>query len=350
MHDDLTAVLMAQLYEVTTAGIVVVDCDQRIVRVNRGAEAIFGYQECELRGKQLDMLIPPHAVEIHRSHVAAFSASEDRARTMGQRRAITGVRRDGTEFPATAGIAKLEHEGRRLFAVFFNDTTEETRAREEARAQLEEMAMVRERNRLARDLHDAVSQTLYSASLIADVLPKLWERDPQAARQRLSDLGNLSRSALAEMRMLLIELRPNALIEASLSDLLKQLALVAAGRSGIRFAVDIDPQLADAKLDAERQVALYRIAQEAVNNVIKHSRASHAHVILARCGGLSTDGCVELAVHDDGRGMSTREATHDHHGLKIIQERAHEIGALLTIESTEGAGTRVVVRSEPARS
>jgi PAS domain S-box-containing protein len=349
MSDDLTATLMAQLYDVTTAGIIVVDCEQRIVRMNRGAEIIFGYLEGDLQGKPLDILIPGRAVESHRKHIAEFDASADRARMMGQHRAITGLRRDGGVFPATAGIAKLEHEGRRLFAVFLNDTTEQERAQEEARAHQEEVALVRERNRLARDLHDAVSQTLYSASLIADVLPKLWERDPQAGLKRLSDLGTLNRSALAEMRMLLIELRPSALIEASLSDLLKQLALVAAGRSGIPFSVEIDPSLERVKLDPERQVALYRIAQEAVNNVIKHSRATRARVILTPCAGPST-AFVELAVHDDGRGLPSQGVTHDHHGLNIIRERAREIGAVLAIDSAEGAGTRVVIRLELAQA
>ncbi len=345
MRDELTAALMAQLYEVTTAGIVVIDCEQRIVRVNRGAEAIFGYREEELRGKPLDILIPKRAVDLHRRHINAFDASGDRARAMGQHRAITGLRKDGSEFPASAGIAKLEHEGRRLFAVFLNDTTEQMRVQEAVRAQQEEVALARERSRLARELHDAVSQTLYSASLIADVLPKLWERDPQAGRRRLGDLGVLNRSALAEMRMLLLELRPSALIEASLSDLLKQLALAAGGRSGIQFSVDIDPSLTGIKFDPDRQVALYRIVQEAINNVIKHSRATRAQVILRTCDG-QTPNCVELVVHDDGRGIPSHTATHDHHGLNIIRERAREIGAQLTIDSAEGAGTRIMIRSE----
>jgi PAS domain S-box-containing protein len=350
MSDALTAALMAQLYDVTTAGIVVVDADQRIVRVNRGAEVIFGYQEHELENKPLDMLIPARMAGIHRRHVDGFNTSSERARMMGVHRDIIGLRKDGSEFPATAGIAKLEHDGRRLFAVFLNDTTEQTRAQEEARAQQEEMMLVRERNRLARDLHDAVSQTLYSASLIADVLPKLWERDPQAGRQRLGDLGNLNRSALAEMRMLLIELRPSALIEANLSDLLKQLVLVAASRSGIQFVLEIDPALTGIKFAAERQVALYRIAQEAINNLIKHSRADHARVTLTPCSAANTPGCIELAVYDDGRGIPSPDGAHDHHGLNIIRERAREIGASLTIDSAAGTGTRVVIRSEMAHA
>jgi signal transduction histidine kinase len=99
--------------------------------------------------------------------------------------------------------------------------------------QAEEAAVATERNRLARDLHDAVSQTLFSASLIAKVLPRLWERKPEEGRRRLEEVRRLTRGALAEMRTLLLELRPKALVEADLGDLLRQLTEAFIGRARI---------------------------------------------------------------------------------------------------------------------
>ena len=101
----------------------------------------------------------------------------------------------------------------------------------------QQVAASQERSRLARDLHDAVTQTLFSASLIAEVLPALWENDPAEGRQLLGELRQLTRGALAEMRTLLLELRPAALVEANLGDLLRQLAESVSGRTGIPVAV-----------------------------------------------------------------------------------------------------------------
>ena len=99
--------------------------------------------------------------------------------------------------------------------------------------QAQELATVQERQRLARDLHDAVSQTLFSASLIAEVLPRLWERNPDEGRKRLEEIRQLTRGALAEMRTLLLELSPAALVDADLGDLLRQLAESITGRARI---------------------------------------------------------------------------------------------------------------------
>ena len=144
-----------------------------------------------------------------------------------------------------------------------------------------QVAASQERSRLARDLHDAVTQTLFSASLIAEVLPGLWESDPAEGRQLLGELRQLTRGALAEMRTLLLELRPAALVEANLGDLLRQLAESVSGRSGIPVAVSLEgcpvPDLPE-----EVHVALYRVVQEALNNVVKHAQAQHVEITL-RC-------------------------------------------------------------------
>lgn len=346
MSDALTAALMAQLFDVTTAGIVVVDHDQRIARFNHGAETMFGYSAADVLGRPLDMLLPERFIAAHRTLIRGFEASPDLARSMSERREVWARRSDGSEFPADAGIAKLEHDGQRMFAVFLNDLTESRRLQDEARRQSEEVAIVRERSRLARDLHDAVSQTIFSASLIADVLPRLWARDPQSGFGRLEELKTLNRSALSEMRMLLLELRPSALVDTSLAELLKHQALAASGRSGIAFGLEIDPRLKNTKLEPERQIALYRIAQEAINNVIKHSGAKRAEVALRSTCDMQHGSCVELTISDDGRGMSRQLDARDHHGLHIIRERAQEIGADLRIDSTAGGGTRIVIRSE----
>jgi signal transduction histidine kinase len=205
------------------------------------------------------------------------------------------------------------------------------------RARLEQAAVAAERHRIARDLHDSVTQTLFSANLIAEVLPRLWERDPAEARRRMEEMRQLTRGALAEMRMLLLELRPATLSIVPLGDLLKQLADAAGGRSCIPVTVTMDGD--DAHLPLQAHNTLYRIAQEALNNIAKHSGATHAEVSLD-CDGNR----IEMKIIDNGKGFdSTALGSSDHLGLNIMRERAQEIGAELKVESEPGRGTCVLV-------
>jgi ligand-binding sensor domain-containing protein/signal transduction histidine kinase len=201
--------------------------------------------------------------------------------------------------------------------------------------QAQELAVVEERQRLARDLHDAVTQTLFSASLIAEVLPRLWVRNPEEGSRRLSELRELNRGTLAEMRTLLLELRPSALIEADLQELLRQLAESVTGRARVPIALEIEGQCI---LPVGVKVVFYRIAQEALNNVAKHAAAGNGWVSL-HC----QPGRAELHIRDDGCGFNRQDISSEHLGLGIMQERAEAIGAQLSIESEIGHGTEVSI-------
>jgi signal transduction histidine kinase len=201
--------------------------------------------------------------------------------------------------------------------------------------QASEIAVAAERGRLARDLHDSVTQTLFAASLTAEVLPRIWSRDPNEGMIRLEKLREFTRGALAEMRTLLLELRPEALADMPMDDLLHQLAEGIAGRTCIHISVDI---LHEPDIPSDVKTALYRIAQEALNNVAKHSRAQTAHVILTQ-----TAHHLELSITDDGRGFDPEINRANHLGLHIMAERAAAIKAILNIHSAINQGTRVSV-------
>jgi len=204
-----------------------------------------------------------------------------------------------------------------------------------------ELAAVQERNRLARELHDAVTQTLFSASLIAEALPTLWERDPAKGRDRLSKLRQMSRGALAEMRALLLELRPTALLEANLDDLLIQLGEVVAGREGVPVKLEIEDS---GKLPEDLHIAFYRIAQEALNNIVKHARPHQVVIGLSQTN--QPDGSLQelkLWIYDDGRGFDPQEVSPNHLGLNIMRERAQSIDARIQIKSKPGQGTKINV-------
>ncbi|MFZ6030567.1 MAG: histidine kinase [Chloroflexota bacterium] len=200
----------------------------------------------------------------------------------------------------------------------------------------QELAALQERQRLAQNLHDAVNQSLFSAGLIAEVLPRLWERDPAEARRSLEDLRRLTRGAQAEMRALLAELRPATLTDAELGDLLRLLGNTFTGRTNIPAIVTVN---GEGHLPADTQVALYRICQEALSNIAKHAKASQVEINV--CHDLRG---LELHIRDNGRGFVTSElAPSGHYGLGMMRERAEAVGAVLMITSQPGKGTEVTI-------
>jgi len=194
-------------------------------------------------------------------------------------------------------------------------------------------AVTAERNRLARDLHDAVTQTLFSSNLIADVLPKIWERNPEEGRRRLQELRQLTRGALSEMRTLLVELRPAALEDTDLGDLIGHQvnAFIARARIPVEYE-----RHCQHNPPVEIKEAFYRTAQEALNNIAKHAEAAQVAIRLD-CLPDKT----ELAILDDGIGFDTQATEHKGLGLGIMYERARSANARLEITSQLGRGTRL---------
>ncbi len=202
--------------------------------------------------------------------------------------------------------------------------------------QAQVLAALEERQRLAQNLHDAVNQSLFSASLIAEVLPRLWEQHPDEVLESLEDLRRLTRGALAEMRGLLVELQPRELNDSELDDLIRLLGDALTGRTNIAVAVTVSGQ---GVLPAEVQLAFYRLCQEALNNVARHSGAGQVKIHLHYEGGM-----VALSISDNGRGFDPEQIPSGHYGLSIMQERAKAIGATLSITSQPGQGTEIAVR------
>jgi signal transduction histidine kinase len=200
-----------------------------------------------------------------------------------------------------------------------------------------------ERDRLARELHDSVAQALFSANLVAEVLPQLWRRDPNRAMKSLEKLQHLMRGALAEMRTVLLELRPSSVINTPLGELLAQLTEAVTSRSGLPFQLFIEniPLLPESV-----QLGFYRIAQEALNNVIKHAQARLVTVSLSETQlppdkNYQAEREVKLVIQDDGVGFYMEAVQSSHLGINIMRERAGAISASLTLASEPGHGTFV---------
>ena len=199
--------------------------------------------------------------------------------------------------------------------------------------QAQTAAALEERNRLAQDLHDAVNQTLFSASLIAEAVPEVWEKNPEQGRQGLEEVRLLTQSALAEMRTLLLELRPAGLTTKTLGELLTHLTTTVSSRSRTPVELVID---SDTRLPDNVQIVFYRIAQEAFNNIEKHAGASQINVRLK-----AVSRAAELIIIDNGRGFTPGQLPPGHLGLGIMEERAQSVGATLTMTSRPSNGTQV---------
>ena len=196
--------------------------------------------------------------------------------------------------------------------------------------QVSGLAAAEERQRLARELHDAVNQTLWTAALTADSLLREAGDDSQI-RPRLERLRQLTRGALAEMRTLVLELRPVELSEAPLDELIKGLVTALESRKSLQVTVGLDP----VEFDAGTRLAFYRVAQEALSNIAKHTQATEVEITLT--GGEN----IELRIQDNGGGFDTNAVSAGHLGLIIMRERAEAVGAKLEINATPGRGTDV---------
>lgn len=197
-----------------------------------------------------------------------------------------------------------------------------------------ELAALEERQRLARDLHDSVSQMLFSSSIITQSLTRLWPDAPADVRDYLDQIHRLNRGALAEMRNLLMELRPLRLMRVELADLLRQLVDGLMGRAHVDIHLKVE---GGHEMPFDVKLALYRITQEALNNIIKHAQAPDIFIHLD-----SQPEQVILGVRDNGRGFDVDHSAPGM-GLYNMRERAHAIGASLQIISEIDSGTEVIL-------
>lgn len=202
--------------------------------------------------------------------------------------------------------------------------------------QAQELAALQERQKLARELHDSVSQALYGIALGLHSARIQLDRDPGELRESLDYLLTLAEAGLAEMRALIFELRPESLeTEGLIAALTKQVAALQA-----RHEIVVSTSLCDEPdLSLRTKQELYRIAQEAMHNTVKHARASEVVLRLEQ-----TAGGITMEVRDDGVGFVTSASFPGHLGLHSMRERVTNLGGTFEIESTPGAGVRICVR------
>jgi len=200
-----------------------------------------------------------------------------------------------------------------------------------------ELSTIEERKRLARELHDSVTQTLFSIGLTAEAATELLDSEPARAREQLGHLQELTRTAMLEMRSLIFELRPAELETEGLAAALRKHVEVLQRLHDQQIELTVD---GDRRLPPEIERALLRIAQEALGNALRHGGARHVRLALD-----AQDSRVLLRVEDDGRGFDPEEAATRSRrlGLTSMRERAEAVGGVLAIDSAPGRGTTVEI-------
>ena len=231
--------------------------------------------------------------------------------------------------------------GRPRFSFVSEDITERRRAEDALRERDREEAARQEKSRVARDLHDSVTQALFAASLKAEALTGV-EGVPADVEAVVTEVQRLNRGALAQMRTMLLELRGDPLEQVPLQQLLRNVVEATESRTRTRLSLCIE---GEGPLPPVVHVTLYRVTQEALNNVARHAQADHASVELRLRPGHAL-----LTVRDDGRGFVPGPLGPAHLGLRSMRERAAEAGARIRIVAAPGAGTEISVEWEAEES
>jgi PAS domain S-box-containing protein len=245
------------------------------------------------------------------------------------------LRRDGTRVSVLIADAVLPGPQEEI-ASFVLDITERKRTEEALRESEAERTAQQERARLARDLHDSVSQAIFAAALEAEALDLAAECGDVRIGPSAKQVCRLCRGAQADLRAMLLELRGERLEDIPMDQLLRQLVEATEGRTsaGIELAVR-----GSSVLPPDVRLAFYRVAQEALNNVARHAKAQNARVEVELSGAGGS-----LQVRDDGRGFEPRDFGSEHFGIRSMRERAAEVGADLDVTSAAGQGTCVTLR------
>lgn len=310
-------------------GIITVNHEHRIVLFNPAAERMFGYNAEQMLGQPLDKLLPQRMRHTHTAHVQKFGATGETSRRMGALGTISGVRADGTEFPIEASISQVDNGGQRLFTVILRDITERKRLEAAVTAAAEE-----ERGRIARDLHDGLGQQLGGALFLSDLLHRDLKKREAHERERAGQVHALVVEALHQARELARGLYPVPGEPDGLMTALQNLAdRVARDR---KLDCTFEPNSAVLIPDPTIATHLYRIAQEAVNNALKHSGTARIEIRLDRTGD-----SLELSVQDFGSGLPGDKPASGL-GMQTMRHRADSIGAQLSLQNSPQGGLQMI--------
>jgi PAS domain S-box-containing protein len=328
--------------------IITTDDAQNVVLFNNAAETMFGWSRDEALGAPLATFIPERFRRAHGEHVARFGDAGTTSRRMGGAlRIVTGLRRNGEEFPIDASISQVVEGDRRFYTVILRDVTARVEAMEALRRSKDElqelgaaahMTREQEKSRIARELHDELGQLLTMMQMDLAWCKDRKPADNPTYAAKLDRMETLLKSTIAATRRISSDLRPLMLDDLGLVPSIEWLVENFSQRTGI--ACDLSVTQGDLGLDMPEATAIFRIVQESLTNIAKHAKATRADITIAR-----DEDALVVRIEDDGIGFSPDAPRKPQSfGLFGLRERASLIRADVVITSAPGAGTSIEVR------
>jgi len=367
-------VRFAGILEISAEAVISADADLRITLFNRSAEKIFGYTAQEAMGQSMNVLIPERLRAVHAQHVTGFAGSAKQSLLMSTRRRVLGLRKDGAEFAMNASVSRLDLGDEKIFTIICSDITEEVRIAEElqkAYGELEHRVRERtadlvqsnqflqteiaerkqaekevhdlsrrmmrvqeeERRNLARELHDGATQNLVALSLnMAQI--RGTGADAPATAAMIDECMRLVEDCTNELRTISYLLHPPLLEELGLGRTLRGYVEGFGRRSGITITMTAPSDLERLGFDVE--LAVFRIVQEALSNIHRHSHSSTAHILLVRQASV-----LGLEISDQGRGIPPGKDMAGV-GIAAMRERVRLLRGSLAVK-TGSTGTTITI-------
>lgn len=318
------------ILETTVDGIITIDEFGKIMSFNQAASEIFGYTEEEIIGENINVLMPDPHQSKHDSYLKQYRDTGEK-RIIGSRRELTGKKKDGSLFPMELSVSEVQWGGNRIFTGVVNDISERRRLEKEILRISEE-----ERRRFGQDLHDGLGQLLTGIGLISQNLAHKLKSNGIVGADKVWEIYDLIKEADEYTRSLAHGLTHIDIEEEGLQTALKQLSNRAEKFFNVNCSLrwECDSQINDSM----QTLNLYRIAQEAVSNAVKHGKAENIQISL-----ITRNGSVRLTVEDDGIGLSkpSQKEKPKGMGIKIMKYRANIMSGSLEITETVDKKTNV---------
>jgi PAS domain S-box-containing protein len=327
--------------------IITIDSNKNIVLFNSSAEIMFRHKSEEVTGKKLNVLIPARFHEIHNEHVEKFGKSGTTTRSMGHLNPLSGIRKNGEEFPIEASISQIEIKGEKYYTAIVRDVTlrmQNEKAINESNERLHALAAhlqtIREdeRTSVAREIHDQLGQELTALKMDISFLRKRIEAsnkspDWDAIFENLKSMSDVADQTINSVRKIARELRPDLLDKLGLREAIEWHTEEFEKRTGIKYGLSFPDE--EMNFGMSLNTTIFRILQESLTNVARHSGASEVSI------GLNThDRFLHLEIADNGRGITEDEINNTKSlGLVGIRERAYSAGGELKIEGKKDTGT-----------
>jgi PAS domain S-box-containing protein len=328
----------------TPDGIVTVDHCGTIIYWNNGARNIFGYEQEEIIGKPVQVLIPARLRATDRSLMEGVRQAGGMMRAHKPVVSV-GLRKGGVEFPSEISFSAWRVGDRIFFSAIIRDITDRTQAEEHIHSLTQQLIRIQEgeRQRISRDLHDHIGQNLSTLKVGMGALPVGWPDMPEAVGSRLSALTSILQQTITAVREMAYDLRPPGIDQLGLVHAVYQHCQEFGAASGLNIDF-CSAGLEDAKLDFDTEINLYRLVQEALGNVRKHARARHVAVRL-----VLAHPDIILRIEDDGRGFDMKRglkaaAGEKRMGLTSMRERVELLAGRMDIRSGPRRGTKIIIQ------